>query len=698
MSVAGTSLPVTSTKMTSFLVSFDRQGCITAADVGFLPSLGYEQKELIGQPWSVLVHPSSPDESEVWSRLKNGEHQSGVFDCMGKHGKTVPFEAYFIPFFDDSGELSSVSAVFKPSVRPRASEAEQQAIADALSRVQGMAEFDLRGFILKANQNFLDIFGFTAEELQGQHHRMFCDESFTRSAAYAEFWEKLGRGKFDAGEYHRFGKNNKQVWIQASYNPVLDEGGNVVKIIKFATDITAAKLRSFEFEAKARALDRVQALIEFDPRGFVITANENFLRTMDYTLEEVQGRHHRIFCDEAYARTQAYKDFWDKLGRGEYDAGEYKRFGKGGREVWLQASYNPVLDSEGRPIKIIKFATDVTGARLRNSDYEAKINAVSRSQAVIEFDLEGNVLSANDNFLELLGYTAREIRGKHHKIFCSPETVQSAEYRHFWSRLGRGERYQGRFLRIGKLGHQVWIQATYSPVLDGDGQPYKVVKFATDITARVQREEELVVKARTMKASLDAMTESAGEILRSVRSTAQSAIHSEAQAQQGREALAESLQSIGAIRKSGTDIGEFVTVVAEIASQTNLLAFNAAIEAARAGEHGLGFSVVADEVRKLAERATQATREITRLMNESALCVQSGQEISRRAQDALQAITDGLGAVGKAVSGIGNTTDKQLSTLAGMERTLQELAGAKGPELLSASSPTQISDLATFEA
>ncbi len=681
MSVDSTPEPGAPKQVQLFLAQLDAQGVIIAADANLPAMLGFSEDELIGQSLQSFLHPSSVDPKpidDVWLKLQGGVPCSGTYQCISKSGSKLAFEVSFAPQMDASKELQKVSVDMKPATIP--SSAEQQAVADALNRVQAVAEFDLRGFILKANQNFLDIFGFTADELQGQHHRMFCAESFTRSPAYSEFWEQLGRGEFQAGEYLRFGKNNKEVWIQASYNPVFDENGKPTKVIKFATDITAAKLRSFEFEGQAKALNRVQAIIEFDTRGFILTANENFLRTMDYTLEEIQGRHHRMFCDEAQSRSQEYREFWDKLGRGEYDSGEYKRFGKGGREVWLQASYNPVLDSNGKAIKIIKFATDITNVRLRNAEYEARSNAIGRSQAVIEFDLEGNVLSANDNFLELLGYTAREIRGKHHSIFCAPEFVQSAEYRHLWSRLGRGEFQQGRFLRIGKLGHQVWIQATYSPVLDADGQPYKVVKFATDVTAQVEIEQQVAAKTAAMKASLDAMAEASRQVLQGVASAVQSTARSEAQAQEGREALAASLQSNGALRKSGSDVSEFVAVVAEIAGQTNLLAFNAAIEAARAGEHGLGFSVVADEVRKLAERATQATREITRLMNESARCAQSGQEISLRAQGALQNITEALGAVSKAVSGIGDTADKQLSTLVAMEQTLQQLPGQKRAE------------------
>jgi methyl-accepting chemotaxis protein len=234
------------------------------------------------------------------------------------------------------------------------------AIYQALDRVQAIIEFDLDGTVVSANENFLRILGYEADEVVGKHHRMFCDPSYAESAAYAEFWQKLGRGEYHADEFKRITKDGTEVWLQASYNPVFDKDGEPVRVVKFATDVTAIKLQTAEFEGKIQAINRAQAVIEFELDGRVITANENFLRIFGYSLDEIVGKHHRIFCDPGYAESPEYTQFWQKLGRGEYDADEFKRITKDGAEVWLQASYNPIFDMDGRPLKVVKFAADIT--------------------------------------------------------------------------------------------------------------------------------------------------------------------------------------------------------------------------------------------------------------------------------------------------------------------------------------------------
>jgi len=234
------------------------------------------------------------------------------------------------------------------------------AIYQALDRVQAIIEFDLDGTVVSANENFLHIFGYELNEVIGKHHRMFCDPDYAESDAYAEFWKKLARGEYHAAEFKRLAKGGKEVWLRASYNPVFDEDGKPVRVVKFATDVTASKLQIAEFEGKVRAIERAQAVIEFELDGTVITANENFLRIFGYSLDEIVGKHHRIFCDPGYAESPEYAQFWQKLGRGEYDADEFKRISKNGAEIWLQASYNPILDIEGRPLKVVKFASDIT--------------------------------------------------------------------------------------------------------------------------------------------------------------------------------------------------------------------------------------------------------------------------------------------------------------------------------------------------
>ncbi|MGE5146511.1 MAG: PAS domain-containing protein, partial [Candidatus Eiseniibacteriota bacterium] len=242
-----------------------------------------------------------------------------------------------------------------------------------------------------------------------------------------------------------------------------------------------------ELEAMLQALGKAQAVIEFDLDGTIITANENFLKTMGYALEEIQGRHHSMFVEPSYRESAEYKNFWAALGRGEYQAAVFKRIGKGGREVFIQASYNPVFDRGGKPVKVVKFATDVTQQTLRNADYAGQIDAIGKAQAVIEFQLDGTIITANENFLKTMGYTLDEVRGKHHSMFVEPSYRESAEYKNFWASLARGEFQAAEYERVAKGGREVYIQASYTPILDMTGKPFKVVKFATDITQQKLR-------------------------------------------------------------------------------------------------------------------------------------------------------------------------------------------------------------------
>ncbi len=246
----------------------------------------------------------------------------------------------------------------------------------------------------------------------------------------------------------------------------------------------------YEWQSMWNAINRSQAVIEFTTDGTIITANDNFLNTVGYELTEIQGKHHRLFCDPEYANSSEYRQFWESLGRGKFHSQEFQRFGKNGKEIWIQATYNPVLDESGNVSKVVKFAIDITDAKLRNADYEGKVDAISRSQAMIEFHLDGTIINANENFLATVGYTLKEVQGKHHRIFCRQEFAQSVEYQKFWQTLGSGEFLAGRFERVTKAGNPIWIEATYNPIMDASGKPYKVVKFATDITEEVLAKEQ----------------------------------------------------------------------------------------------------------------------------------------------------------------------------------------------------------------
>ena len=319
--------------------------------------------------------------------------------------------------------------------------ASQSAIAQAaaISKSQAVIEFKMDGTIITANQNFLDALGYSLAEIQGKHHSMFVAPAMRDSAEYRAFWANLNRGEFQAGEYKRIAKGGRGIWIQASYNPILDRSGKPIKVIKFATDITAQKVRSMEDAGKISAIGRAQAVIEFNLDGTIIKANDNFLGALGYSLAEIQGKHHSMFVAPAERDSSAYREFWASLNRGEFQSAEYKRPGKGGKEIWILASYNPILDDAGKPFKVVKFASDVTEQKLKTANFAGQIEAIGKAQAVIEFNMDGMVLDANENFLSTLGYSLGEIKGQHHSMFVPPEERQSEAYRAFWASLNRGE-------------------------------------------------------------------------------------------------------------------------------------------------------------------------------------------------------------------------------------------------------------------
>jgi len=435
--------------------------------------------------------------------------------------------------------LSVFRAVDK-SANTRHNREDLQGLVNAITRSQAVIEFSLDGKVLHANDNFLNALGYNLSEIQGQHHSMFVDPAYRTTSAYRQFWDKLARGEFDAGQYKRIGKGGREVWIQASYNPVLNANGIPVRVVKLATDITADMLKSADAEGQLKAVSKAQAVIEFTLDGKVLAANDNFLKALGYSLTEVKGQHHSMFVDPAYRATPAYQQFWDKLARGEYDDGQYKRIGKGGKEVWIQASYNPIFDMNGKPFKVVKYATDITAEKLKAADFEGQLNAVNKSQAVIEFSLEGNVLGANDNFLKTLGYSLSEVQGKHHSMFVEPAESSTPEYRQFWAKLGRGEFDAGQYKRIGKGGKEVWIQASYNPILDMNGRPFKVVKYATDVTEQVHLSDQM--KQTVAEASEIARASTSGDL--TLRISTEGKSGALAELSQGINALLETMSAL----------------------------------------------------------------------------------------------------------------------------------------------------------
>ena len=375
----------------------------------------------------------------------------------------------------------------------------------------------------------------------------------------------------------------------------------------FKQELVTCQQQLFEADQFISAIRATLAVIEFSPSGEILAANALFLQTFGYTEQELLGQHHRLLCDPEQARTPAYQRFWQNLARGQSLSDRFCRRHKSGAEIWVEASYIPVANTRGQVSKVIKLARDITETVEREQSHQSLLNAIDRSMATIEFDLNGRIIRANDNFLRTTGYTLTEIQHQHHRLFCHPEHVSSLEYETFWRRLNAGEYLSDRFKRVDKRGRTIWLQATYNPLYRASGELYGVIKIASDITAQVERR--------------DAESNAAQLAYSIALETDQSAIKGSgavdetiAMVRSIETRLGSVAQQIAALNQQSGEIGRILDVIQGIAEQTNLLALNAAIEAARAGEQGRGFAVVADEVRSLAQRTRQATEQIKQVV------------------------------------------------------------------------------------
>jgi len=533
---------------------------------------------------------------------------------------SLSFKLTIIPVRDKNGQLQSMVVEWIDQTELLLS----GCMLDALDRSQAVVQFSKDGKIQKANQNFLEIFGYSLDEVEGKHHSMFIEDKLKNSNDYRDFWRQLNDGEFQSGQYRRFDKQGREVWLQASYNPILNTAGKVTGVVQYATDITEQSLKNADHSGQIEAIHKSQAVIEFDLDGIIQTANQNFLQTVGYNLEEIQNRHHRMFVEPEYANSPEYHAFWEKLRAGKHFSDEYKRIGNQGKVVWIQASYNPIFDTNGKPFKVVKYATDITDRKEAINAVKETLQCLSAGDltAKIEQNFEGEFQVLRDsinNFVEELATTISQINGAIHTINTASADIASGN---------------------SDLSSRTVQQASSLE---------ETASSLEQMTSTVRLNSENAAQANGLASEASTIATEGGSVIKQV------------------------VDNMSSINESANKISDIIGVIDGIAFQTNILALNAAVEAARAGEQGRGFAVVASEVRTLAQRSAEAAKDIKELISASVSKIEDGNVLASQSGETMDKVVTSIKRVNDIMSEIAAASSEQSNGIDEINRAVAQM-------------------------
>jgi methyl-accepting chemotaxis protein len=511
-------------------IEFDTKGNVINANENFLKSMGYSKEEIAGKHHRTFVessYASTQEYSTFWRDLENGKTFTGEFKRVKHSGEFIYLQASYAPVKDEMGRITKVikiatdvtaQVILREEAKQAVEEVKAQeeelrqnmeemqatqeemqrnsaamkGIIGAIDSAYAYIEFDVNGSILSANTNFLNAMGYNFDEIKGKHHRIFVDKTYANSNEYTNFWTDLINGKIQSDQFLQFSKSGEEVWFQAAYSPVRDQNGKVIKVVNIATNITEDKEKAAqmqrEIDARMASVDKACIVSEVDLKGYITYVNDKHCEVSQYTRDELMGANQNIVRHPDMPK-EVFKEMWATIGKGKIFTGIVKNKRKDGTPYYVDGVFTPILGKNGKPVKYIGIRYDITQQTYERLAAQAVVNAIDTSFAFAEYDTKGNLLSANTNFLNSLGYTLDEIKGKHHRSMVDHEITSTPDYDRFWQELANGKAFADQYKMKSKYGKDVWFQAVYSSTKDDMGRIVKIVQIATDVT--VQKEEAL---------------------------------------------------------------------------------------------------------------------------------------------------------------------------------------------------------------
>ena len=640
----------------------DLEGHVTVANDAMVDCYQLPKGDVLGKRFDAFCDDEflkSGAFEEVWQEVcKTGKPRRLSVRHVTSEAQKRWMEVTLVPVFDDADNLIKMVQLARDNHDEWTQASVLEARQSAFERGNAVAEFALDGSMTRVNKRFCEILGVIPEEMEGVLHKELCDPEFGESRRHTDFWDKLVAGEVVSGVFRRQSPNGATFWLRSTYSPIIEKNGRIQKIAVVISDVTERQEEFRRMEQKLEALNEFACVMDFSNEGEIVSASARALDALDLTTQQIRSRKYADLLPQGELQTERDREVWRQVSRGERVAGEFMRGVADRKMAWLRGAYSALRSTKGDIDRVFFVGIDMTDARQKMLELQARVAATQASLGQAEFDIDGNVLDVNDNLLKLLGHSRKELLGEHHSSFCSPDFVQTEEYREFWLSLARGDVWSGLVRHVDRYKGEVVLQSVYYPIRDESGATTRVISYSVNQTANARFEartlknaDELISEAQMLKMSNGTLATELNAAAEAIRNSRELAEVGETQIQKGHAAMETARESSGDVLKVVENIGD-------IAGQTNLLAFNAAVEAARAGEHGAGFSIVAEEVRKLAERNADAARDIARLIEASEKDLQMSASLLINTTETLTRMGKILDASGKAIETSAETNRK----------------------------------------